>query len=247
VRLHAGRVKLPLGFYNEIIDVKPLQVTALEPLLYQDAADMVHDAYQGVGADFEQDIAGGHVLWQAYVGNTFQVESDGSDGTTRDRRAFGGRMTYRTPIDGLTFMASGFRTQVELLGTGSTINEDRLIGSVGYVNDRWDVKSEYATHRFDGVRSSAWYVQGGYALDDHWKPYVRYDSAVLDKGQRDDPSFYQKDWVAGIGYQANSNIGLRLENHFNRGYGMPVADGDVPAGEGTRAWNLTVLAVNFQF
>src|SRR5882724_3141632 len=64
VRAHVGRVKLPLGFYNEIIDAKSLQPAALEPALYQTAADMVHDSYHGLGVDFEQDVGGGHLLWQ---------------------------------------------------------------------------------------------------------------------------------------------------------------------------------------
>jgi hypothetical protein len=90
VRLHAGRVKMPLGFYNEIIDAKHLQPAALEPALYQVASDMVHDSYQGVGIDYEQDIGGGHVRWQAYGGNVY----DRTQATeSRDRRAFGGRAT----------------------------------------------------------------------------------------------------------------------------------------------------------
>ena len=40
---HVGRVKFPLGLYNEIIDVKFLQLSSLEPLLYQSAADFAED------------------------------------------------------------------------------------------------------------------------------------------------------------------------------------------------------------
>lgn len=244
VRLHAGRVKFPLGFYNEIIDAKALQPAALEPSLYQPAADMVHDAYHGVGIDFEQDIAGGHVLWQAYGGNAYDTDPPVD---SRDRRAFGARVTYRTPLDGLTVMGSAYRTQVQVLATGAMVNEDRGIASIGYLNDAWDVKAEYGLHRFMGVKSSAWYVQGAYALSESWKPYVRYDSAVTDRSQRSDPSFAQTTWVAGIGYRVNAATGLKLENHFNRGYALPVAEGSVLPGAGKRTWNLLVLAADFQF
>ena len=243
-RLHAGRVKFPLGFYNEIIDAKSLQPAALEPSLYQAATDMVHDAYHGVGIDYEQDIAGGHVLWQAYGGNAYDTDPPT---TSRDRRVFGGRATYRTPIEGVTLMGSAYRTQVQILATGGMTNEDRGIASIGYLSDAWDVKAEYGAHRFMGVRSDAWYVQAAYALSESWKPYARYDSAVLDRSQRSDPSFSQTTWVAGVGYRVNSNIGLKLENHFNRGYGLPVAEGSVAPGAGTRSWNLTLLAADFQF
>lgn len=244
LRLHAGRVKFPLGFYNEIIDAKGLQPAALEPSLYQTAADFVHDSYHGIGLDYEQDIGGGHALWQVYGGNTYDTDPPE---TSRDRRMFGGRVTYRTPLDGLTVMASAYRTQVETLTTGSMSNETRFIGSIGYLSDAWDLKAEYAAHRFMGVNSAAWYAQAAYTLTDHWKPYVRYDVALLDRSRRQDPSFYQDTAVAGVGYRVNSSIGLKLENHFNRGYGLPVAEGSVMPGAGTRTWNLTVLAADFQF
>jgi hypothetical protein len=244
VRLHAGRVKFPLGFYNEIIDAKGLQPAALEPSLYQSAADMVHDAYQGVGADFEQDFAGGHLLWQGYGGNAYDVSPPE---TSRDRRVFGGRVTFRTPIDGLTVMGSGYRTQVQTLATGTMSNEDRVIASIGYATDALDLKAEYGIHHLFGVKSDAWYVQGAYALSDSWKPYVRYDSVVLDSTRRGDASYYQDTWVGGVGYRVDRAIGLKVENHFNRGYGLPVVDGSIAAGAGHRSWNLLVLAADFQF
>ena len=244
VRLHAGRVKLPLGFYNEIIDAKSLQPAALEPALYQSAADMVHDAYQGAGVDYEQDLAGGHVRWQAWGGNVYDVAPPVD---LRDRRAFGGRVTYQTPVSGLTVMVSGYRTQVQRLADGSMVNEDRGILSAGFANDAWDVKAEYAKHKFAGVDSHAWYVQGGYALTSKWKPYARYDYVNTDQSHPNDPAFQQKTWVAGVGYRLDDSIGLKLESHFNHGYALPVAEGSVAAGAGTRSWNLVVLAADFAF
>ena len=86
MRLHAGRVKFPLGFYNEIIDAKGLQPAALEPSLYQTAADFVHDSYHGVGVDYEQDMGGGHALWQIYGGNVYDPGSTGDDSRSPDAR-----------------------------------------------------------------------------------------------------------------------------------------------------------------
>ena len=90
-------------------------------------------------------------------------------------------------------------------------------------------------------------MQAAYSLTDHWKPYLRYDAAVLDRSQRKDPSFYQNTAAAGVAYRVNAAIGLKLENHFNHGYALPVAEGSVAPGAGTRTWNLTVLAADFQF
>ena len=82
-RAHVGRVKLPLGFYNEIIDAKALHPAALAPVIYQVAADMVHDAYHGAGIDYEQDVGKGHLVWQAWGGNVYDREPPVD---SRDRR-----------------------------------------------------------------------------------------------------------------------------------------------------------------
>jgi hypothetical protein len=253
LRLHAGRVKLPLGFYNETIDVKALQLAAVEPSLYQTfhtGADMVHDAYQGVGADYEQDVGNGHLLWQLWAGNTYDTDPP-SD--SKDRQAWGFRVTYRTPIDGLRFMVSGYRTKVELLADSTMTNEDRGILSAEYVRDAWDIKAEYAQHRAalhapgSTVTSEAYYLQAGYTFAEKWTPYARYDYFCADRTACNDPSNATKTGTVGLGYALASNIGLRIENHFNRGYGLPVQSGEVAAGAGHPNWNQFAAAVNFTF
>jgi hypothetical protein len=244
LRAHVGRVKLPAGFYNEIIDLKSSQMSALLPSIYQGAADFVYDSYHGFGVDLEQDLGGGHVLWQAWAGNIFDVNPSTE---TRDRRAFGGRVTATTPIDGLRLMATAYRTQVETLADASMSIEDHAILSAEFARDDWELKSEYATHKFLGVSSSGYYVQGGYTVADKWTPFLRYDHVTLDKRQSNDPSFYQNTVAVGVGYKLGKNIGLKVENHFNSGYALPVASGEVAAGAGTKKWNLLNAEVHFQF
>ena len=244
LRAHVGRVKLPLGFYNEIIDAKSLQPAALEPSIYQGAADMVHDAYHGAGVDYEQDIGAGHLTWQAWGGNVYDVHPPED---SRDRRAFGGRLIYRTPVDGLRFMGSAYRTNVETLADRSMSNEDREIVSAEFVRDQWDLKAEGAFHKFIGVKSYGYYVQAAYAVTEKWRPYARYDYVTTDKSQRGDPSFYQKTAVLGLGYKVGANIGLKAEAHLNRGYALPVASGEVETGAGASRWKLFVVAADFSF
>jgi predicted porin len=244
VQVHFGRVKFPLGLYNETIDAKSLQVTQLEPSLYQGGADMVHDAYHGAGIDYEQKVGEGHITWQAYGGNAYDLEPPED---SRDRRVFGARVTYRTPIAGLRFMLSGYRTNVEKLADKTMSNEDRMIASVDYSCDVCDVKAEYAKHKFFGVDSNAYYVQAGYTLTDKWSPYVRYDHVTLDKDQSGDPSYFQNTIVAGVRYRFADRIDMRAEGHFNHGYGLPVAAEEVAPGEGKRNWTLWVVGVNFTF
>ena len=109
------------------------------------------------------------------------------------------------------------------------------------------MKTEYATHKLQGVKSDAWYVQGAYALSEHWKPYLRRDFVTTDRSQQSNPSYRQSTWVTGVGYRVNNSIGLKLENHFNNGYALPVAEGSVAPGAGTKSWNLLLVAADFQF
>jgi hypothetical protein len=245
LRSHIGRVKFPLGIYNEIIDAKFLQVSSLEPALYQQSADFVHDSYNGVGLDYTLSLGhNGEILWQAYGGNTYDTNPPPD---SRDRRVFGGRITYQTPFDGLRFMLSGYRSQVEVLVTNELVHEDRLIGSVDYLHDSWDVKSEYGSHKFRGVSSNAYYVQFGYSIAQAWMPFVRYDRVNLDTKLEGNDSFTQKIVVVGLNFKLKNYISLRAENQFNRGYALPVASGEVPINMGSRNWNLFVGGVHFIF
>jgi hypothetical protein len=242
---HVGRVKFPLGLYNETIDVKFLQLSSLEPLLYQGAADFVADSYQGAGLDYTQDMgSAGRIVWQVYGGNTYDPDPPT---TSRDRRIYGGRATYGAPVEGLRFMLSAYRTQVELLATGGLVNEDHWIGSVDYVHADWDLKSEYGGHSFNGVDSDAYYIQAGRTFAGKWTPFVRYDRAVLDKSQSDKDGFAQKDVVGGINYKLMSNVSLRAEAHVNQGFALPIASGETTLAAAKRNWTMFLVGIHFIF
>jgi hypothetical protein len=244
-RIHVGRVKYPLGLYNETIDAKFLQVTSLEPALYQEGADVVHDAYTGVGLDYDQSLGeAGEITWQAYVGYTFDRNPPPD---SRDRRAYGGRVTYKTPIDGLRFMLSGYTTRVEVFATTEMVSEHRMIASVDYVNGDWDVKSEYGKHKFLGVSSDAWYAQLGHTFADKWMPFARYDYVTTDKALKSSDAFSQKILTVGVNYKLESNVSLRVENQFNRGFALPVATEEVDPVTAKRNWSLLVVGVHFMF
>jgi predicted porin len=191
-----------------------------------------------------QDIGAGHLTWQIYGGNAYDVDPP-SD--SRDRRIIGSRLIYNPPIDGLRFMVSGYQTQVEILADNSLVKENRGILSADYVNDNLDLKAEYANHTFMGVASHAYYVQGGYKVTEKWTPFIRYDYVTTDVDQSDDPSYYQKTFAIGLDYKLDQNISLRLEDHINRGYALPVASEEVTAGAGQTNWNLFAASINFAF
>jgi hypothetical protein len=252
---HVGRVKFPFGIYNEFIDNKWLQLSAVLPSAYSSAGDMVYDAFSGVGVDWTS----GNLFTQVYGGNNYVPTAD----VHADRRLIGARITWNTPYEGLRFMVSGNEAQIETnvaypgISTSLTQlgREDRAMLSVDYVSDRFDIKSEYNYHKVPFLPLSgsspttianAWYIQGGYKMG-LWTPYVRYDSFQADQLNPSDPSLYQKDWVIGVNYKINSNVNARIEDHVIRGYGLPVGSGEVAAGTGQTNWNLMAAEVNFLF
>ncbi len=256
--VHVGRVKFPYGLYNEFIDNKWLQLSAVLPSAYSGAADMGYDAYSGVGVDWTS----GSLFTQVYGGNIYVPDPAADDHA--DRRLIGTRLTWNTPYDGLRFMISANEAQIEYnvnVGTGPSTaltqlgREDRAMLSVDYVSDRFDIKGEYNYHKVPFLPllvgssnqiSNAWYVQGGYKMG-LWTPYARFDSFQADQLNTSDPSSYQKDWVIGVNYKINDNVNARIEDHIIRGYGLPVGSGEVTAGSGQKNWNLMATEVNFLF
>ena len=251
LRGHVGRVKLPMGLYNEIIDAKYLQVSQLEPLMYQGASDMVYDAYHGIGLDYDQSAAGGELMWQVYGGNINDYTFDPATSDAQDRRTIGGRVTYITPVEGLKLLLTLNRTQLQVITggvrDGDIKNEDRAMLSASYVTDDYDLKAEYAHHKNFDATSLGYYVQAAYNLNDSWKPYMRYDYFTTDKSQKSDPSFYQKTFMVGVEYKIGPGVSVRVEDHFNRGYALPAVEPDPFAGSPKTNWGLFVAGLNFAF
>lgn len=241
-----GQIKLPLGLYNEISDVKFLHLATLAPALYSEAAEIAHEAYRGAAVNYTHDAGGGSLSWETYGGEVAKFHAAGA---VKNRRLLGGRVTYKTPLEGLRFMASAYRNKQEDTLTATTGTSRAWLLSGDYTNNNWDLKAEYASvnHGLEGTKAKSYYTQAGYTFMEKWTPYVRFDYITTDKTQRSDPSFYQKTITLGVGYKLNNSVSLRLENHWNRGYALPVAAAEVAAGIGKPDWNMLAASVQFIF
>jgi len=252
--MHVGRVKFPYGLYNEFIDNKWLQLSAVTPTAYSGAADMVYDAYSGAGVDWTL----GSLFTQVYGGNIYVPDPASDDHA--DRRLIGTRITWSTPYEGLRLMVSANEAQIEFNANAANTppaisnsltqlgKEDRGMLSLDYVSEKFDIKSEYNYHKVPYLStdpsipttiSNAWYVQMGYKVD-LWTPYLRYDSFHADQQDKSNPAKYQKDWVIGVNYKINDSVNARIEDHVIRGYGIAEAGS-------TKNWNLAAAEVNFLF
>ena len=162
-------------------------------------------------------------------------------------RLTGGRLTYKTPLDGLQFMASGFGSQVRNIVSNTRSVKRVRVFSADYATGNLDLKAERGAVGVFGVKGSTYYLQAGYTLADKWTPFVRYDYITTDNARKSDPAFYQKTASVGLTYKFRNDAGVRLENHFNRGYALPVAAGNVAAGQGKARWNMLGASLFFVF
>lgn len=242
----AGQIKAPIGLYNEIRDIKFLQLSTLQPILYQEAGEMAYEAYRGVAVVYNHDIGGGSLAWDAYLGQEVAFETSA---TLKNRRLIGGRVTYKTPVDGLKFMVSAYNDKKENIATVEKGAVKTWILSTDYTANNWDIKAEYANkdNGLENTKAKTYYLQAGYTFAEKWTPFVRYDYITTDVSQKTDPAYYQKSKVLGLNYKINDNIAVRLENHWNNGYALPVASTEVAAGAGKTDWNMFAASVNFIF
>lgn len=248
-----GQIKQPFGLYNEIRDIKFLHLSTLTQALYSEAAEIAHEAYRGAAVVYDHDFGGGSLSWDAYLG---EVAENNLLVTTKNRGLAGGRVTYKTPVDGLIFMASAYNNKLD-----DTVNLKQgamevWMLSADYTNNNVSLKSEYVNkdNNLEGKISKSYYAQAGYTFAEKWTPFVRYDYITTDQTQRTDPSYYQKTTSLGVGYKINHSVKLIIENNWNNGYALPVASTlpempapEVAAGAGKTDWNMFAASVSFIF
>lgn len=146
--LRAGQIKMPVGLYNEIRDIKYLQLSTLIPALYQEATRITDEAYRGIGLTYNHDVGAGGLSWDGYVGQVVDLEIvSGTAANEKMRRLVGGRVTYSTPVDGLRFMASAYDGKVEKTG-GIEGSRRTWVLSADYKANNFDLKAEYALMKF---------------------------------------------------------------------------------------------------
>ena len=246
-QLRAGQIKTPIGIYNEIRDIKYLQLSTLEPLIYQEELRMTHEAFRGASMLYNLDVAGGNLELDIYGGQ--QVNFD-ENPELEFNQLIGTRVTYKTALDGLSIMGSAYSSKAEEKDTttGATLNDGRnnfWMASVNYQNNDIDLKAEYAEMKMLDEKLSGYYLQGGYTFFDKLTPFIRYDYLTTDKDQKSDPAFYQKDITFGVGYKFNSNVAAKIEDHIVRGFALPfIADN---TGTYEKNWNLFAASINFMF
>jgi len=247
--VRAGQIKFPIGLFNEIRDNKLLHLAMMEPIMYREESDIIFEAYRGVGINYNGpvtvDVFGGAPL----------IESEDPALKNEVRGLLGGRIVYKTPLEGLKVMGSyaSFKEQVNDATTGATVipegREAILLLSASYEHHGLEVNVEYAKKKNIEGDFLSGYVEAGYTFFEKLTPFVRYDELrrTGDGVDKSDPANYQQELVAGIGYKLNPYFGIKAEEHMMRGYLLPAITNETPAGTGKRDWDMFVAGINFMF
>ncbi len=242
--VQAGQVKLPMGFYNEVRDARFLQLSTMVPSMYRVEAELIHEAYRGVRAIYNLDLGGGDIVFEPIIGQLLEENMGHNQGPM-----LGGRITYHTPLDGLSLASATTYSKIEMDMMGNTMqgNMKMWYAGVEYVNYEFDLKSEYVWMKMFDKAALSYYAQAGYTFFDKLTPFVRYDYNTTDKDQDSNPLYYQKCGSVGVGYKINYNVALKAAYHINEGYALPAATGEVNAASGEDKWNMFVASINFIF
>ncbi len=257
--LRLGRVRQPLGLHNEMRDVQELRPTASMPYMYDEELALVDESFDGASVEQNFQIGASTVKLEVYGAS--KLQSGGAE--VARGSAAGARLILETPFEGLSLRGSVYSARLSRNKENALEDKDILEHTQEDTRQRkraWavavhylpgqghvDVQAELARGFLYDHRVSTWYVQAAVPLADHWKAAARFERIVTDTSQRGDDAFQERRLVLGIAYTIKEHFGLRIEQQFHRGYGIPVVHETLEAGTGRPSWKSTVLSINYQF
>ncbi|HUD27114.1 MAG TPA: hypothetical protein VMQ45_15630 [Burkholderiaceae bacterium] len=236
-----GRVHTPYGYWNTAFHHGPqIQTSIQRPkfLAFEDTYGLMPAHTVGVWATGRTAVGDGHVTYDATVGNSPRILTNGGQpGTGQvDMNLLGSNnhdvstlvnlgYEFGGALDGLKLGvdAMRWRTTDDVAPLPNTTNV-RFLGAYGvYTENDWEILSEYYkffdTNVSDGGshhRSWAAYAQVGHAFG-RFTPYARWETALLDQSDNFFGTLapaigasYRRD-VGGLRYDLTSSTALKFE------------------------------------
>ncbi len=271
----AGKIKTPLGLFNDSQDVDAVFLWILLPqsaypidnkdfFLAHLGAEVYGDLplggragsvqYRGYAGYNSLGLDGGYILLLAEEGLIFSNSPGG--------KTFGGDLRWRTPIGGLIVGASLLSQALDGTSPQGSIHVPSSTVSAGYAQfgrGRFYFAGEYrrqeanATVTFGPTTYPAptderiWYAMGSYRLTKKLQAGTYY-SHYADKGE-ENPSLagdYSKDWAVSGRYDFNSYFYGKLESHFLHGTDLGYYPGTNPNGLKDNS-NMLAAKIGFSF
>jgi len=242
-----GKVKVPMGLFNDSQDVDSLFVWTLLPQgCYPDdnrdfdlallggevygELDLGHKGsvgYRGYLGENRLDENGGYMLQLATYGFTFPTPPSG--------RIFGGDLRWNTPWHPLTVGSSLQYQRLDGEGPQGNVHLPPAFLQIYYTQwtkGRLEISGEYWRAQMTPMLLTqgltmqisydqrSWYPMVSYQLTKKLQVGTYYSHYVNQAADTSDPQNYSKDWVVSGRYNFNSNFYGKIEGHFLHGTGL---------------------------
>jgi hypothetical protein len=270
----AGKIKAPLGLFNESQDVDSLFLWTLLPQSMYPVDNMDfnlsemggeiygalplgkrggHLQYSGHIGDNSLDANGGYVQQLAEFGLTFPTPPSG--------KTYGADLQWVTPWRELTVGASALNDALDGTGPQGTVHLPATFTMAYYA--RWDrgrvhLAGEYWRTPLNiqltvgpnampyPVDQRAWYPMASYSVMKRLQIGGYYSHYVNKAGDRSLPANNSKDWVISGRYDFNDYFYGKLEGHFLHGTGLGYYASTNPDGLKPNS-NLLAARIGFSF
>lgn len=214
--LRAGRIKNPLGFYNDTRDVAFTRPSILLPQsIYFDRTRDLALSADGIQLYGEHRTKVSVIELQLEAGRPRVSDEEtelaflGSDlpGELDDETSFIGRVLYERDGGRLRLALSAAQVNIDY-SPGAPFPDDLLPGSIRfepwilsaqYNAERWSLTGEYARRKsefddFGGIPDTSftgesYYLQSTYRFSPKWEALLRYDVLYTDVDDRDGEDF----------------------------------------------------------
>jgi hypothetical protein len=260
----AGRIKLPVGLYNEIQDVDVARVPVLLPhgvyaanrrqyLLAHTGAELYGYVSLGLAGALEYRLYGGTIYVDApsQPPNTPLLVPE-----IRSPYIAGGRLLWETPIEGLRWAGSAQAAHLDLVAysnpppqpLGLWVWQPVLVGvlSLEYMHDDLQLAAEYrrgyVRARLAGIEGSI-AEEGAYAmlnwrLTDWFQPGAHYSLFFPDTKHRSGRGQQQHDLATTLRFDVDAHWLFKLEGHYMVGTAglAPELNDGRPVATLTRRW-----------
>ncbi|MDJ0835385.1 MAG: hypothetical protein QNK37_02650 [Acidobacteriota bacterium] len=233
--IRVGRIKQPIGLYNQERDVDFLRSTIWVPQsVYPDGNRDIVLAYDGFS------IYGhlpGDLDYELYTGSlNMDEESPGTesllmslagflpyvDPSLKSDKLFGGFLKWNTPLDGLslggTFYELDMSGSLTLFdGTPVLIDLDGIslvVWSLDYQAENWSFTGEWSAYSVqDNVLSepAGWYVQATYRINDRVELNAGYNEFFGNKNDKDGELIALLGVPNHLAWQKDTGIGARID------------------------------------
>jgi hypothetical protein len=240
--IRAGKVKTPVGLYNDIQDIDAVHPWALLPQSLYPADDRSYNlahiggvAYGGVSAK-----RAGSFSYQAYVGSR-TLDNDSGVGLSLlqgpshiavndfSGPVYGVDMRWNTPVSGL--IMGGTFSSVHLRDSNATVGNFSLpvdvvtrfwTSYISYEKNKLSLASEYRDEpitfavatTLSQIQQRMWYLMGSYHVTDKLTAGAYYSYLNGDRNKPSAPSNFIKDTVISSRYDFNQYFYCKLEGHY---------------------------------